>query len=268
MSSRSAHGLDIVGAQRVQHFDDLDAALVELDAAARIVGDALDVAASARTLEARLSEQPNDGWTPTILVCAEPIGPEQLARLRMITGDGGRGTGAVVSSEDPSLWHASLDATELRLSPLGFLVTPALLDLPTASSARRAPHRPSSRRTRRRARQPSPDEETIGADITEPYTDPPFEIEVQVLGPVEILGGRSPLKRRLFIELAAYLAVHPNGASDERLKTVIWRDQAPTRRRSTPPSQPSGAGSETPATARRIFRTPSRTATHIGSDHS
>ena len=77
--------LDIVGAQRVQNFDNIDAALDELDAAAHIVGDALASAGSARTLEARLSDHPNDGWTPTILVCTEPIAPEQLARLREIT---------------------------------------------------------------------------------------------------------------------------------------------------------------------------------------
>lgn len=116
--------LDIVGAQRVQNFSNIDAALNELDAAAHIVGDALASSGSARTLEARLSDHPNDGWTPTILVCTEPIAPEQLARLREITRDGGRGTGAVVASADPSRWHAELGETELQLSPLGFSITP------------------------------------------------------------------------------------------------------------------------------------------------
>jgi DNA-binding SARP family transcriptional activator len=69
------------------------------------------------------------------------------------------------------------------------------------------------------------------ADVTEPYLDPPFEVEVRVLGPVDVTGGRIALARRDCVELAAYLALHPNGASDERLITALWPDRAPARSR-------------------------------------
>jgi DNA-binding SARP family transcriptional activator len=220
--------VDMVGAQRVQHFDDLDAALDELEAAARIVGDALDLAGSACTLEARLSDHPNDGWTPTILVCTEPIALQQLARLRTISGVGGRGTGAVVASLDRSDWHASIDETQLRLSPFDFRVTPAILDLPTARALDELLTDAAVGEPPDQLDQPPSDEQTIRATITEPYTDQPFEVEVQVLGPVEVSGGRIPLERRRCIDLAAYLALHPKGANDERLKTVVWGDHAPT----------------------------------------
>jgi DNA-binding SARP family transcriptional activator len=221
--------LDFVGAHRVDHFTDIDAALDELEAAAHAIGDALDSARCGRTLEARISEYPDDGWIPTILVCAEPIEPEGLARLREITGDGGRGAGAVVAASTIHAgWHASLRETKLTLSPLGFHVTPALLDLRTATALDElltdaAVGEPAD------ALDPQPGA-AAGTEggTTEPYTDPPFEIEVRVLGPVEIVGSRSPLERRRCIELATYLALHPKGASDERLKTVLWPDQAPT----------------------------------------
>nr|MDP9333594.1 bacterial transcriptional activator domain-containing protein [Actinomycetota bacterium] len=220
--------LDIVGAQRIHHLTDIDAALDELEAAAHTMGDALESAQYARTLEARMSEHPDDGWIPTILACADPLDPDVLARVRAITGDGGRGTGAVVYSTVHAEWHASLGDTELLLAPLGFRITPALLDLPTATAVDElltdiAVDDPSD------ALNPlSPEKVEIDLRATEPYIEPPFEVEVRVLGPVEIIGGRSPLERRRCIELATYLALHPNGASDERLKTMLWLDRAPT----------------------------------------
>ena len=54
-----------------------------------------------------------------------------------------------------------------------------------------------------------------------------FEIEVAVLGPIEIRGANK-LDRRRPRELIAYLAMHTEGATDERLKTILWPDKAPT----------------------------------------
>jgi DNA-binding SARP family transcriptional activator len=76
---------------------------------------------------------------------------------------------------------------------------------------------------------PTNPEEASAADFTEPYVDPAFEVEVRVLGPVEIVGSRVPLERRDCVELATYLALHPKGASDERLITALWPDRAPSR---------------------------------------
>ncbi|MGO9873841.1 MAG: BTAD domain-containing putative transcriptional regulator [Acidimicrobiia bacterium] len=222
--------LDIAGAQRVQHFSDIDAALDELDAAARNIAEALAAAQCSRTLEARLAEYPDDGWIPTILVCAEPIGLDVLARIRKITGDGGCGTGAVVSCDVPSVWHASLGDTDLVLSPLGLHVAPALLDFPTAAAIDALVTDLAVGEPIIAAAAVAPADETpTDPDITEPYVDPPFEVEVRVLGPVEIVGSRVALGRRECVELATYLALHPNGASDERLITALWPDRTPAR---------------------------------------
>jgi DNA-binding SARP family transcriptional activator len=220
--------LDIVGAQRIHHLTDIDAALDELEAAAHTVGDALESAQYARTLEARMSEHPDDGWIPTILACADPLEPDVLARVRAITGDGGRGTGAVVHSTVHAEWHAWLGDTELLLTPLGFRIAPALLDLPTATAIDELLTDIAVEDASDALDPPSADEVEIDLRATEPYIDPPFEVEVRVLGPIEIMGGRSPLERQRCIELATYLALHPNGASDERLKTVLWPDRAPS----------------------------------------
>jgi DNA-binding SARP family transcriptional activator len=220
---------DIAAAQRVQQFSDLDSALVELDAVARNVGDALDRAHRARTLAARMAGHPDDGWIPTILVCAEPIGAEALNRVREITGDGGRGAGAVVCSDVRSVWHAALGDTDMHLSPLGLHLGPALFDLPTAVAVDELITDLAAGEPLDEVDGSATDALPTDADVTEPYVDPPFEVEVQVLGPVDVIGSRIALARRDCVELAAYLALHPNGASDERLITVLWPDRAPAR---------------------------------------
>jgi DNA-binding SARP family transcriptional activator len=221
--------LDVGGAHRVQQFVDLDSALVELDAVARNIGEALASAHCARTLTARVSGPPDDGWVPTILVCAEPIGLEALTRVQTITGAGGGGTGAVVCCDIRSVWHASLTDTDLVLSPFGLHVAPALLDLPVAVAV-------DALVTDLAVGEPPDgvdvthtDESTTHADIAVAYVDPPFEVEVRVLGPVDVIGARIPLGRRDCVELAAYLALHTDGASDERLITALWPDRAPMR---------------------------------------
>jgi len=77
-----------------------------------------------------------------------------------------------------------------------------------------------------------------------------FDVLVRLLGPVEIDGDKDPIDRRRAVELVVYLATHPNGIDDERLKTALWPDdQAPqssfntivTRARSRLGTDPDGA---------------------------
>jgi DNA-binding SARP family transcriptional activator len=220
--------IDIIGAQRVTHFPDIDAAIDDLEAASLTFAAALASARCERTFEARVSEYPDDGWIPTILVCSEPVGPDVLARIREITAHGGRGAAAVVYSHIRATWHASLTDTKLLLSPLGFRVTPALLDLATASAVDELFTDVAVEGPEDALDLAIPEDVAIEVSATDPYIDPPLEVEIRVLGPIEIVGGRSPLERRRCIEMVAYLALHPKGADDERLKTVLWFDRAPT----------------------------------------
>lgn len=54
-------------------------------------------------------------------------------------------------------------------------------------------------------------------------------LEVRVLGPVEVqaAGSRLGLTPRL-LEALVYLAVHPEGASEDQLRTALWREQPST----------------------------------------
>ncbi len=55
-----------------------------------------------------------------------------------------------------------------------------------------------------------------------------FDVEVRVLGPVDIQGV-APINRRRTLELVAYLALHPGGVTASQLKTAIWLESVPTQ---------------------------------------
>jgi len=61
------------------------------------------------------------------------------------------------------------------------------------------------------------------------------EVEVAVLGRVEIRGAARPFTRAWAVELIAYLAMHPGGADNEIWTTALWPDRvmAPSSLHST-----------------------------------
>src|SRR5271155_2093222 len=61
------------------------------------------------------------------------------------------------------------------------------------------------------------------------------EIEVAILGPVEIRGAAEPFTRGPAVDLVAYLAVHEKGSANEAWATAIWPDRlmAPSTLHST-----------------------------------
>ncbi|HSH61037.1 MAG TPA: bacterial transcriptional activator domain-containing protein, partial [Acidimicrobiales bacterium] len=52
---------------------------------------------------------------------------------------------------------------------------------------------------------------------------------VSVLGPVDVRGGERPIARRRSLELVVYLALHPEGVDEGRLRAVLWPESNPAR---------------------------------------
>jgi hypothetical protein len=52
-----------------------------------------------------------------------------------------------------------------------------------------------------------------------------FEVEVAVLGPVEVRGAARPFTRAWAKELVVYLAMHPSGATNDAWSTALWPDR-------------------------------------------
>ena len=61
------------------------------------------------------------------------------------------------------------------------------------------------------------------------------KVEVAVLGPIEIRGAERPFTRAWAEELVVYLAMHPNGATNDAWATALWPDRlmAPSSLHST-----------------------------------
>jgi DNA-binding SARP family transcriptional activator len=56
-------------------------------------------------------------------------------------------------------------------------------------------------------------------------SDRQFEVEVRILGPVEIAGAAREFTRAWAIELVVYLSMHRKGASSEQWATALWPDR-------------------------------------------
>jgi hypothetical protein len=65
----------------------------------------------------------------------------------------------------------------------------------------------------------SPDGSDLGR------VDRPVEVEVAVLGPVEVRGAARPFRRAGALDLVVFLAVHPRGASTEVWATALWPER-------------------------------------------
>ncbi len=207
---------------RVRHLD-FDDAITELEAAGNENQRALAVASSPTDDTHLASGTAGDVVSPTVLVSFEPLDPQSRQRIQELISDRRRRVAAVVPSNDPALWNVDVHDGALNLSPLGLVLTPFTLDATTAEeidSLIAEPHDDDIGEV-------PPVRPTPPTFAVAPLVDPPFDLEVRVLGPVEVTGAAQPFARHRHLEITVYLAMHPDGVSDERLKTALWPDQAP-----------------------------------------
>ncbi len=61
----------------------------------------------------------------------------------------------------------------------------------------------------------------------EPFEEALFEVEVRVLGPVDVVGSDRTVEGGRPLDLITYLALHPEGADGDRLRTVLWPPDRP-----------------------------------------
>lgn len=224
---------DLTGTQRMRHVESIDEALDELAAAGRLISAALDAAGCENTLAGRVAGLGTADWTPTVLVHAGPLTPEQRDRLGNIVGSGGRGVAAVIASDpSTSAWSISIGDGVALVEPLGISFAPHVLNVDVASAIDElltdtAIDDPVDELDQLPERTVAASRGAVGSPTGGfRYLDPPFDVEVRVLGDVQITG--ATFDRRRVVELIAYLTLHPGGVTDERLKTALWPDQAPS----------------------------------------
>jgi DNA-binding SARP family transcriptional activator len=211
--------------ERLRVVASVEEALEEVEAESVALTSELAASRHGSTFSARLAETA-DGWVPTVVLVTDPTDPA-LDRLLLVASEN-HGLAVVV------LGHRNGDVDRtitvergaVRVTPPGLdLAAPAIttedaatigavIDLATSDEAGEVVVLDAP---------PSP----TGATVDE-VTPPGPEIDVQILGSPEVVGGKTPIDRRKSKELVVYLALHPRGVDEGRLKTALWPDQVPS----------------------------------------
>lgn len=221
----------LAGTERIRTVESIDDAIDQLASAASATQAALDRLGDPATSTARRDHSTEQGWGVTALVSLSPLTEAQRDRVARATRLGcGVAVVAVGAALDDG-WSVTTGSTT-RLEPHGFDLSPATLtDDDLASIDTLFADATTGDSDERLLRHDSGDEPIY---LPDPAPAAPAaahgnaEIEVRVLGPVEVHGAEL-INRRRITELVAYLALHPGGVSAGRLKTAVWPEGEPTR---------------------------------------
>lgn len=211
--------------ERLRAVASVKEALDDLEAESVALTSELAAGRHGSTFSARLAETA-DGWVPTVVLVADPADPA-LDRLLLVASENhglavvvlGHRTGEVdrtitVERGTVRVTPPGLDLTAPAITTEDAATIGAVIDLATSDE-------PGEEMV---LDAPSP---PIGATVDE-ATPPGPEIEVRVLGSPEVVGGKAPIDRRKSKELVVYLALHPRGVDEGRLKNALWPDQVPS----------------------------------------
>ena len=155
-----------------------------------------------------------DYWHP--LVTLVPHRQETLGLLELC----GSSVCVVAHGLEGAPWVAQFDEDGLLLQPIGLrLEAHGLPDSDVTAFAELA----SSAK----------DTEGVVLTVAKPNNKPSspdpmtVDIEVRVMGSVDVLGAAQPFTSRRALDLVTYLAFHPEGADRDQLRTQIWPPDDP-----------------------------------------
>lgn len=236
-------GLD--GLDRIEVVESLDSVIEGLHFEHASEQKALAAAGVASRWSARIAEV-GDVWTPTIVLVtpgtdSNVAAPPGVGFVRwQASADGASRTldlGQDHDRLDPpglDLDHAGLD--EEVMAATGEIVAVALSDQPgeelTPMSERdeaAAAPRPLTFQSALRATSEPVTIDVADPDVPDEVVPDPDRVLVRILGPVRIEGAKNPIQRRRIKELIVYLALHPEGVTDEQIMVALWPGDTPTR---------------------------------------
>ena len=233
------HTGELKALERVRQLTTVAAAVAEvrrrLAAEVRLAGESgLDSTADARW------KTSDSAWDAMVVVClpsAAEAEQEACRRLIELAGDGHHGICALIGSSMTARWTAVVDdgGPMALMGPAGWLPHPGVVRQPSApdllddvdsilaiASGDEDDPRPGAvgiAEPATRAGISLPPSSRTAAGRSDEH-----EIEVRVLGPVEVVGGK-PFTRAWALELVVYLVMHESGASTDQWSTALWPDR-------------------------------------------
>jgi DNA-binding SARP family transcriptional activator/NTP pyrophosphatase (non-canonical NTP hydrolase) len=217
--------------ERMEVTTDREAIERLLDDAAAMREELADCGAVS-TMQARLA---GGSWTPTVLLVPASTGSDEAQRVCEKAMEVGGFTVVTAAEVDVAGRRLSVQHGAVSVTPPGIVA--AVPEWP--EELRRAIGEVMDLAVPDETRQGAPVidvpqvaggevEEVLAADVGDLQGPlPPGALLLRTLGAVEIERGPD-VDRRKSKELVAYLALHPEGVDEQRLKTVLWPEGVPS----------------------------------------
>jgi len=215
---------------RLRVLDTLDAALDALDQQVRAIDRALYGRMLATTFEARVASRGGDPWAPVVLILdTVPTDPRQRERIEQLTNPASRGVGVLtVGDWAEAPWVLSVNDGRVDVARLGVAGLEAPLDTQTLEAdvadaviqlldqtldETDEPLLPAA--------EPTDDNGDTETDDQARVPASNVEVEVRVLGDVEVMGGTRSLTERE-TELVVFLATRDQAVDADTVQTALW----------------------------------------------
>jgi len=250
-------GAELERFERVTCATDVPSLIRRLDHR-RICGRALLEATGYRSFAHARFVESADSWDPLVVICGPMTREPGLAELLEVASDPRLGSAIVsVGHRTDSSHVVTLSGAERPSSfdLLGSVLLPQRIEADELDAVNLLFDTASNRQSVLSSDEPYlnlpvpmpaavPTSRPVAVPVfgSEPDEDTPpvlggavHQVEVAVLGPVEIRGAAREFTRAWASELVVYLALHPNGASNEAWATALWPDRlmAPSSLHST-----------------------------------
>jgi hypothetical protein len=230
----------LAGLSRIRRFSTAAEAADELAPQAADRASTLTATGAPSSFAARTSRGATDGWPPLVVIYLDPSTNSDIDRVLGLADGSGALTLVAEGPISGARWTLTCTGDTIEIRPLNLTVDSAarfeadpdqvealfqeaddtqpaaawpVIDMATTL--------PTSEHTESPALFPQP------TDAPRPVDDAPSEVEVRVLGPIEIVGSAHNMNGGKPAELITDLAVHPSGLLGDQLKNHLWPPDRP-----------------------------------------
>jgi DNA-binding SARP family transcriptional activator len=205
--------------------------------------------------QARYKDE-SDRWDPIVVVCGPTVTKDAVVEFRQLASDPRLGISVVAVGDASDGQHVMrLSGSDSSLSPklLGSVIFPQQVGPEDLNAVNSLLNTATSHESALRSEEPyvnlpvlmsTPTEDSGQGVLLKALSVEPealtngiqeTEVEIAVLGQIEIRGAAREFTRAWAEELVVYLAMHPNGATNEAWATALWPDRlmAPSSLHST-----------------------------------